>query len=90
MSTVILMDDPIKYEEFLKKLFIRQDKNKDGTLDFNEIKQLLQIFTNCSVYELKEQFNKLDLNNNGLISFSEFKILFENILNKLKEKKRKN
>ena len=89
MSTAILMNDPQKFEEFVKKLFDRQDKNKDGTLDFNEIKELLQIYTNCSEFELAQEFRKLDRNNDGVLSFYEFKIMFGNVLNRFKQNKKK-
>ena len=89
MSTAQKMNDPKKFEEFIKKLFIRTDKNKDGFLDFNEIKHLLQIFTNCTGFELKYEFRKLDRNNNGVLSFQEFKIMFGKVLNRLKQNHKK-
>ena len=44
MSSNLLLDDPKKFEEFLTRLFKTKDKNNDGKLDFNEIKQLLDIY----------------------------------------------
>ena len=89
MTLSLSMNDPKKFEAFLKKLFDSKDKNKDGTLDFNEIKTLLQLYTDCTEFELKQEFSKIDRNNDGVLTFQEFKIMFGNVLNRMKQKQKK-
>ena len=49
MASKVLIDDPKKFEEFITKLFIAKDINHDGRLDYNEIKELLNIYADkCS------------------------------------------
>ena len=85
MTLSLSMNDPKKFEKFLKRLFVRLDTNKDGSLDFNETKKLIQIFTNCTDFELKQQFEKLDQNHDGVLSFVEFKVMFESVLDRLEK-----
>ena len=88
MTLSLSMNDPKKFEAFLQKLFDSKDKNKDGTLDFNEIKALLQMYTDCTEFELKQEFSKIDRNNDGVLTFQEFKIMFGNVLNRMKQRKK--
>ena len=88
MTLSLSMNDPKKFEAFLQKLFDSKDKNKDGTLDFNEIKSLLKMYTDCTEFELKQEFSKIDRNNDGVLTFQEFKIMFGNVLNRMKQRKK--
>ena len=89
MTLSLSMNDPKKFERFLKKLFVRLDTNKDGSLDFNETKKIIQIFTNCTDFELKQEFEKLDQNNDGVLSFPEFKVMFKSVLDRLEQNSKK-
>ena len=90
MASKVLLDDPKKFEEFLTRLFKTKDKNNDGKLDYNEIKQLLDIyFDKASEQDLKIEFNKIDVNHDGELSLAEFKIMFKNVMDRLNKRNRK-
>ena len=87
MASKVLIDDPKKFEEFITKLFIAKDINHDGRLDYNEIKELLNIYADkCSDQELKIEFNKIDANHDGELSLEEFKTMFKNVIARLIKK----
>ena len=87
MASKILLDDPKKFEEFLTRLFKKKDKNNDGKLDYNEIKELLNIyFDKASEQDLKIEFNKIDVNHDGELSLEEFKTMFKNVMDRLNKR----
>jgi len=57
--------------ENLKNIFISLDKNGDGVLSFDEIKEGLSKL-NLSANELEEIFKSVDTDKNGFINYSEF------------------
>ena len=90
MASKVLIDDPKKFDEFLTRLFKKKDVNNDGKLDYNEIKELLDIyFDKASEQDLKIEFNKIDVNHDGELSLEEFKTMFKNVNDRLKKRNRK-
>ena len=90
MASKVLLDDPKKFEEFLTRLFKTKDKNKDGKLDYAEIKQLLDIyFDKSSEQDLQIEFNKIDVNHDGELSLEEFKTMFKNVMDRLNKRNKK-
>jgi len=62
-----LKDDEIKS---LKEIFVALDKNNDGTLTYDEIKEgCSKLNTNLNFYEI---FNSLDTDGSGSINYTEF------------------
>ena len=61
----------------LRKMFLRLDKNKDGTLSVDEIRKcFIQLNEeqklNISTQEIQDIFNSIDLNNSKKIEYTEF------------------
>jgi len=60
-------------EERLKEKFSELDKDGDGTLDFDELKDLLQRGNpNFKSNEVRKLYNKCDTNGDGRVDFAEF------------------
>ena len=93
MNVSELMKNPKKVEEVCRQYFDSIDKNKNGLLEYKEIKIILAKFADESNSikppedEIVDPFKKLDTNNDGKISFSEFKTLFVKYLGNLSKKK---
>jgi len=65
------------YENQVKRMFAALDKNNDGYLSVEEIKQLWRIFSqdNCDIpseEDLLEILDKLDVNGDGMVEYHEF------------------
>ena len=90
MATKIDINDPKNFDEFITKLFKKKDKNNDGHLDYNEIKELLNIYADkCGDQDLQIEFNKIDVNHDGELSLEEFKTMFKNVSDRFNKKKNK-
>ena len=93
MDVKELMKDPNKVDKICKTYFDSIDKNKNGVLEYKEIRQILAKFAeendslNPPEEEIKNAFNQLDTNKDGKISFSEFKRLFNKYLVGMANKK---
>mmetsp|Transcript_152762 Transcript_152762/g.265400 ORF Transcript_152762/g.265400 Transcript_152762/m.265400 type:complete len:362 (-) Transcript_152762:81-1166(-) len=59
-------------QDKIKKEFRMLDKNGDGQLDFDELKDLLRQGGSFSDDEVQKLYDKCDSNHDGKISFSEF------------------
>ena len=83
MNIQELIKDPKKVEKICKNYFNSIDKNKNGVLEYKEIKKILAKFAeeSDSVIPPEDEtlaaFNKLDKNQDGKISYTEFKGLFD-------------
>lgn len=88
----------IEYEEFIsatvnKKNLINKenlkiafdffDSNKSGTLDINEIKEVLNLLNKKEGKnsEVNKVMSEIDINNDGEINFEEFALLMKNMIN---------
>ena len=86
MSIQELLKDPAKIEKICSDYFYSIDKNKNGVLEFREIKKILRKFAEETdtaqepEEKIKTAFNQLDSNNDGKISYEEFKTLFQHYL----------
>ena len=93
MNIKELMKNPQKVEKICRDYFNSIDKNKNGVLEYKEIKVILAKFAEESdsvqppENEIVDAFKKLDANHDGKISYSEFKSLFDKYLNRLTQKK---
>jgi len=67
-------------ESKLKTAFDFFDKDKSGTIDLDEIKQVLGGGQNCSDKVWKEVVGEIDVNGDGEIDFEEFKLMMKNML----------
>jgi Ca2+-binding EF-hand superfamily protein len=59
----------------IKKIFDQIDKDGNGSIDANELKEKLRIPINSGVLQLEsvdEIFNRIDVNSDGKIVFDEF------------------
>ncbi len=88
MSIQELLKDPSKVDKICSDFFSSVDKNKNGVLEFREIKRILSKFaedTDTAQHddeEIRKAFNQLDTNKDGKINLDEFKNLFKIYLNK--------
>ena len=88
-----LLKDPKKVEKICRDYFNSIDKNKNGVLEYKEIKVILEKFADESDSamapedEILKAFKDLDRNKDGKISYSEFKTLFEKYLNNMAKRK---
>ena len=81
-----LMSNKEEFEKVAKKGFEEVDTNKNGSLDFNEIKSILVNFSQRSGLlpptndDVEQVYKQLDLDKNGKIDFNEFKLFFRKFL----------
>ena len=93
MNISELMKNPQKVDKICRQYFNSIDKNKNGVLEYKEIKVILAKFANESdsiqppEEEIFEAFKQLDTNKDGKISFAEFKSLFSKYLQRLTKEK---
>ena len=86
MNIPEILKDPAKVDKICREYFYSVDKNKNGVLEFKEIKNILAKFAEDTdtiqepEEKIKTAFNQLDSNNDGKISYEEFKTLFQNYL----------
>ena len=91
MSVQEFLKDPAKIDKALHDYFSSVDKNKNGVLEYKEIKKILIKFSEDTDTvietddEIKKAFDQLDTNKDGKISFDEFKTLFEIYLKRFKK-----
>ena len=91
MSIQEFLNDPEKVDKALHDYFSAVDKNKNGVLEYKEIKKILIKFSEDTDTvietddEIKKAFIQLDTNKDGKISLDEFKALFQIYLNKFKQ-----
>lgn len=66
MSTDYEVDDTV----FIRNLFHYLDKDKNGSIEFDEFKRIAEIFEDyINEEELREYFDEVDINNDQMISF---------------------
>jgi len=70
---------------FLKFAFDYFDRDKNGAISFNEIKQIFNEndenkYNNEAQQELQKNFDEMDLNGDGILSFEEFAQMAKNII----------
>ena len=93
MDVSELIKNPEKVEKICRNYFDSIDKNKNGVLEYREIKVILAKFAQDSNSiklpedDIIDAFKKLDSNKDGKISFQEFKSLFDQYLKNLSRKK---
>ena len=81
-----LMNNKEQFEKLAKQGYEEVDKNKNGSLDFNEIKSILVNFAQRSSLmpptnaEVEQVYKQLDMDKNGKIDFTEFKGFFRKFL----------
>ena len=86
MNIPEILKDPAKVDKICREYFYSVDKNKNGVLEFKEIKNILAKFAEDTdtiqepEEKIKTAFNQLDSNNDGKISYEEFKTLFQKLL----------
>ena len=91
MSIQEFLNDPAKVDKALQDYFSAVDKNKNGVLEYKEIKKILIKFSEDTDTvietddEIKKAFIQLDTNKDGKISLDEFKALFQIYINKFKQ-----
>ena len=86
MNIQELLKDPDKIDKICRDYFYCVDKNKNGVLEFKEIRKILAKYAEDtdtiqeSDDEIKKAFELLDTNKDGKISYDEFKTLFQSYL----------
>ena len=92
MNIQELLNEPGKIDKICRDYFNSVDKNKNGVLEFKEIKKILAKFaedtstTQEADEEIRKAFQQLDKNNDGKICYDEFKSLFDSYLNRITKK----
>ena len=93
MNVNELLKNPEKVDKICRQYFDSIDKNKNGVLEYKEIKVILAKFAEQSnsiqppEEEIIDAFKKLDANKDNKISYSEFKSLFNKYLVSISKKK---
>ena len=75
---------PVINVAMLERAFKKMDEDGNGTLDRNEIKQLMQIMEprrGITNEELDEAMVEIDTSGDGLVDFEEFKAYWEKNIN---------
>ena len=91
MNVQEFLKDPANVDKAVHDYFSTVDKNKNGVLEYKEIKKILIKFSEDTDTvietddEIKKAFDQLDSNKDGKISLDEFKELFRIYLNKFKQ-----
>jgi calcium-dependent protein kinase len=73
--------DKILSDQKLLSAFQIYDKDNNGTIDMNELKEVLGVGAKISDLVWREMIDEIDENGDGLISFEEFK----KMMNRLKK-----
>ena len=87
-----LLKDPKEIDKVCGNYFFSVDKNKNGVLEFKEIRKILDKFAEDtdtvqeSEENIRKAFDQLDTNHDGKISYEEFKNLFQSYLSKYTQK----
>ena len=87
-----LLKDPNEIDKVCRNYFFSVDKNKNGVLEFKEIRRILDKFAEDtdtvqeSEENIRKAFDQLDTNHDGKISYEEFKNLFQGYLSKYTQK----
>ena len=87
-----LLKDPKEIDKVCGNYFFSVDKNKNGVLEFKEIRRILDKFAEDtdtvqeSEENIRKAFDQLDTNHDGKISYAEFKNLFQSYLSKYTQK----
>ena len=87
-----LLKDPNEVDKVCGNYFFSVDKNKNGVLEFKEIRRILDKFAEDtdtvqeSEENIRKAFDQLDTNHDGKISYEEFKNLFQSYLSKYTQK----
>ena len=87
-----LLKDPKEIDKVCRNYFFSVDKNKNGVLEFKEIRRILDKFAEDtdtiqeSEENIRKAFDQLDTNHDGKISYEEFKNLFQSYLSKYTQK----
>ena len=87
-----LLKDPNEIDKVCRNYFFSVDKNKNGVLEFKEIRRILDKFAEDtdtvqeSEENIRKAFDQLDTNHDGKISYEEFKNLFQSYLSKYTQK----
>ena len=87
-----LLKDPNEVDKVCRNYFFSVDKNKNGVLEFKEIRRILDKFAEDtdtvqeSEENIRKAFDQLDTNHDGKISYEEFKNLFQSYLSKYTQK----
>ena len=78
-----LLKDPNEIDKVCRNYFFSVDKNKNGVLEFKEIRRILDKFAEDtdnvqkSKENIRKAFDQLDTNHDEKISYEEFKNLFQ-------------
>ena len=86
MNIQELLKDPERIDKICRNYFDSVDKNKNGVLEFKEIKKILGKFAEDTSTALESDdailkaFQQLDKNKDGKISYDEFRCLFDSYL----------
>ena len=87
-----LLKDTKEIDKVCGNYFFSVDKNKNGVLEFKEIRRILDKFAEDtdtvqeSEENIRKAFDQLDTNHDGKISYEEFKNLFQSYLSKYTQK----
>ena len=87
-----LLKDPNEIDKVCRNYFFSVDKNKNGVLEFKEIRRILDKFAEDtdtvqeSEENIRKAFDQLDTNHDGKISYEEFKNLFQSYLSRYTQK----
>ena len=87
-----LLKDLKEIDKVCGNYFFSVDKNKNGVLEFKEIRRILDKFAEDtdtiqeSEENVRKAFDQLDTNHDGKISYEEFKNLFQSYLSRYTQK----
>lgn len=85
------LNNPITFDPIAKQSFDAADKNKNGTVDKNELYQCMKDVADGlgaplpHKDEVEKMFKKLDIDQNGTLDFNEFKIFVKDNMIKILE-----
>ena len=87
------LNNPITFDPIAKQSFDAADKNKNGTIDKQELYQCMKDvasgleMSSPDKKALEKLFFQLDIDHNGILDYNEFKVYVKDNMNKIIKEK---